>query len=209
MNERTAFIAHTIATDPLPPPPRKMYEYLFAGNGIFLRAQRDGLTACIPHLLTPIQGLPDLHPRISLTGPPITQNIMSTILSEALQAWKHPGGPEEALFHCTYTDHWSLTIPDQIRTYASVHCRNPFTPSSNTCLVEIHSHHEMPAYFSDTDNEDETGFRVFGVLGHFHRKPRILFRVGIYGHFFSIPADTIAELPAGLSDAFADDNLYA
>ncbi len=207
MDHLAGFIAHTIATDPLPPPPRKLYEYVFAGNGIFLRAQRENLTACIPHLLTPIEGLPHLQPRITLNGPPIPMDIMTDILSEAITAWKNPGEPLEALFHCTYTHTWSLTIPEQIRTPTSVRCRNPFAPSSNSCLIEIHSHHEMPAFFSSMDDEDETGFRIYGVIGNLCQTPQILFRIGIYGHFSYIPADTIADLPPGLIDAFAATDL--
>jgi len=32
-------------------------------------------------------------------------------------------------------------------------------------VVEMHSHHAMPAYFSATDDRDETARRVYGVLG--------------------------------------------
>jgi hypothetical protein len=32
-------------------------------------------------------------------------------------------------------------------------------------IVEVHSHHAMRAYFSATDDRDETGRRIYGVLG--------------------------------------------
>src|SRR5256885_8021306 len=32
-------------------------------------------------------------------------------------------------------------------------------------VVEVHSHHAMRAYFSNTDDRDETTRRVYGVLG--------------------------------------------
>ena len=42
----------------------------------------------------------------------------------------------------------------------------------------------MRAYFSDTDNRDETGFRIYGVMGEIFSNPQIRMRVGIYGHFY-------------------------
>jgi len=126
--------------------------------------------------------------------------MMTDLLAHAHTAWNDPSGPKEALFHCGYDTAWSLSIPEQIRTAVSVRCTDPFPPSSANCLVEIHSHHEMPPLFSSTDDQDETGFRIFGVLGHFGHTPQILFRIGIYGHFFYIPADTVTDLPPGLQD---------
>ena len=52
------------------------------------------------------------------------------------------------------------------------------------------------------DNEDETGFRIYGVCGNFHRQPAITFRVGLYGHFYQIPASLIVELPPELKDTY-------
>jgi hypothetical protein len=45
-------------------------------------------------------------------------------------------------------------------------------------VVEIHSHHAMRAYFSSTDDRDETGRRVYGVLGRLDAPtPEIALRV--------------------------------
>ncbi|HMZ56136.1 MAG TPA: hypothetical protein PKL10_15290, partial [Nitrospira sp.] len=55
---------------------------------------------------------------------------------------------------------------------------------------------------SAVDNEDETGFRIYGVCGWLTTRPSITFRVGVYGHFFLIPAHCIAELPPMLQDTY-------
>jgi len=39
------------------------------------------------------------------------------------------------------------------------------TTPVHDAIVEVHSHHAMRAYFSATDARDETGRRVYGVLG--------------------------------------------
>src|SRR5439155_12507382 len=45
-------------------------------------------------------------------------------------------------------------------------------------IVEVHSHHAMRAYFSATDDRDETGRRIYGVLGRLDGpQPEIALRV--------------------------------
>ena len=67
-------------------------------------------------------------------------------------------------------------------------------------VIEIHSHHAMPARFSGTDDADETGFRVYGVIGRLPEQPEIRLRVGVYGYFWEVPASWALELPDGLRD---------
>ena len=200
------FVRHTIATDPLPPSRPALYEYIFAGNGIFLRAQREGLSVLFPVLLYSIAGLPLLTPQLESTVPLIPQHLMAHMLAEAFSAWQTPTGPLESLFHFTFDQTWSLTIPEQLRTAVSVQPTDPADcPSYQRCLVEIHSHHEMRPQFSSMDDEDETGFRIYGVCGSFKKRPSISFRIGLYGHFVPIPASLIAELPPGLHDTYRED----
>jgi Prokaryotic homologs of the JAB domain len=45
-------------------------------------------------------------------------------------------------------------------------------------VVEVHSHHAMRAYFSSTDDQDETARRVYGVIGRLEsERPEIALRV--------------------------------
>lgn len=202
------FVQHTIATDPLPQCPAALYEYVLAGNGIFLRGQREGLSVRFPLLSYPILGIPSLTPQIELTVPRIPQTLIEQMLGEAFDAWQAPSGPLESLFHFTCDETWMLTIPEQIRTAVSVQPADPeHCPSYQSCLVEIHSHHEMRPEFSATDDEDETGFRIYGVCGSFRKRPSISFRVGLYGQFFPTPASLIVELPPDLHDTYREEFL--
>ena len=202
------FVRHTIATEPLPPFRSALFEYVFAGNGIFLRAQREGLGVLFPLLHYPIAGLPILTPQVDPGVPPIPEFLMTAMLAEAFNAWHTPTGPLESLFHFTFDRTWSLTLPEQVRTAVSVQPTDPANcPSYHSCLVEIHSHHEMGPQFSSMDDDDETGFRIYGVCGSFRKRPAISFRIGLYGHFFPIPARLIAELPPGLHDTYREEVL--
>lgn len=197
------FIKTLIATDPLPPPSATLYEQIMAGNGLFLRAQRNQLNVLFPMSDAAHPNCPALTPSITLETPRIPEALIAAMMTEAKAAWRHPAGPLESLFHFTYNHAWQLDIPEQHRQYASVIPAHPSNcPSYNTCLVEIHSHHEMEARFSRADDKDETGFRIYGVCGNFAKDPHITFRVGLYGHYWAIPATLICELPTGLHDTY-------
>jgi hypothetical protein len=78
---------------------------------------------------------------------------------------------------------------------------DPFAGGPST-VIEVHSHHRMGPFFSSTDDaEERAGFRIYAVIGTQPSRPSILVRVGIYGHFYNIPACWAFDLPAGVSDA--------
>ena len=51
-------------------------------------------------------------------------------------------------------------------------------------VAEFHSHGGSRAFFSATDDRDEQGFRIYGVVGRLDAlRPELRLRVGVYGHF--------------------------
>jgi hypothetical protein len=61
----------------------------------------------------------------------------------------------------------------------------------------------MEAKFSPTDDEEETGFRIYAVMGHIYTEPVIRVRVGIYGHMWEIPALTVFDRLGQFKDALS------
>jgi hypothetical protein len=60
----------------------------------------------------------------------------------------------------------------------------------------------MSAFFSDTDDAEENGFRIYSVIGKLKNNYlEIKVRVGLFGYFWNIPADSIFELPYFFTDA--------
>ena len=54
-------------------------------------------------------------------------------------------------------------------------------------VAEFHSHGSSRAFFSKTDDGDEQGFRVYGVVGRLDApEPELSLRVGVYGHFAQV-----------------------
>jgi hypothetical protein len=99
-----------------------------------------------------------------------------------------------------------LIEPDQTRTAASCRPLEQGPGSSHDrALIEIHSHHSMRAEFSRIDDQDEQGFRLYGVIGRLNRQPEIRLRAGLYGYFWEIPAGLAMNLPAGLKCCVAAD----
>ncbi|MCL1489660.1 MAG: Mov34/MPN/PAD-1 family protein [Pseudanabaena sp. Salubria-1] len=205
----TPLIQHIIATNQSLPEiaPTSMYEYVYGSNGTFVRAKRQGLTAIAPVSYYKAKGLRVLSASVQMTYPAVPLLLVEQMLEASRIACDADNKPVEIVFHLYFENgNWQLAIPDQEQTATS--CK-PLDNSANStyskAIIEIHSHHGMRAYFSDTDNRDETGFRIYGVMGEIFSNPQIRMRVGIYGHFYETAATGILELPAQLTDCLVED----
>jgi len=194
---------------PLPPIQAAMYEYIVASNGVFVRGRRTGLSVMLPVMTgpaTPLRGLVLVEPFVQLDHPRVPAELMDEMLDAALAAKDDAQNPVEVLFHLTWDASGSrLQMPPQER---SIMCVKPIghAPSYETAVVEVHSHHGMAARFSSTDDADEVGFRIFGVLGETFTRPTLRVRVGLYGHYWEIPATWVFQLPHRITDAHAKDH---
>ena len=76
-------------------------------------------------------------------------------------------------------DAYRLVVPEQAGTSASL----TYQPPAGV-IAEFHSHGRHRAFFSATDDRDEQGFRIYGVVGRLDSpSPELTLRLGIYGHF--------------------------
>ena len=83
-------------------------------------------------------------------------------------------------------------IPPQAGTGSSLTYQPP--PG---LVAEFHSHGRHRAFFSATDDRDEQGFRVYGVVGCLDApEPELALRVGIYGHFSPLSWSQVFDGPA-------------
>jgi PRTRC genetic system protein A len=201
-----ALIKHIIATKESLPEiaSTSMYEYVYASNGTFVRAKRQGLQAIAPVTYYKAKGLRSLAAAVQMLYAPVPIALVQRMLEASCLACDAQGKPVEIVFHLYFeNENWQLAIPDQEQTATS--CKPLDNKSYGKALIEIHSHHGMKAYFSETDNRDETGFRIYGVLGEIFTNPQIRMRVGIYGHFHEIATAGLLDLPDQLTDCLAED----
>jgi len=198
-------IQHIVANQVLPKiRETSMYEYIYAGNGTFVRAKREGLKAIAPVVFYKAKGLKSISAAVEMAYSPVPSSLVQKMLEASRSVTDIDGNPVEIVFHlCFENDNWQLNIPEQDQTATS--CKPLDNNSYQKALIEIHSHHGMKAYFSPQDNADETGFRIYGVLGEIFTNPQIRMRVGIYGHFYETVATGILELPDQLTDCLAED----
>jgi PRTRC genetic system protein A len=198
---------HIAKTSELPPITAPLYEYIVAGNGVFKRAQRDVMSAMIPVSSGHIRGLATMEPEFIPNFGKVPKAIVNHILDVATEAARQN---LESLFYLNLrAGIWQLEIPKQIQTYSSVAPVEKGAGSPyDRAIIEIHSHHRMSPHFSLNDDKDETGFRIFGVIGHLNPAqdywPMINLRLGVYGDWWALPADRILEMPLRLRDYNSD-----
>jgi PRTRC genetic system protein A len=182
-----------------------LYSYLLAGNGVFLRASRPEMIVQLPIADCEIRGLNSLEPTVIFNLPRVPARYLEIILAHSVIACARERKNVEALFHLIWlegADRWRLDEPEQIADGASVRPTDDSEGSSyQLALIEVHSHHNMDAFFSGTDDADEQGFRIYGVIGNIFTEPKLRVRVGCYGYFYEVPAETIFEMPVGIADA--------
>jgi len=198
------FIDHIIYREgeALPPiSPDNLYEYVIAQNGVFVRSERAGLSAVIPVLSSQdvtLRGLAELNPEVSLAAR-VRLELTEQILELCREAM-----PDECLMWLGWQDgKYSLTVPDQAAERMRVAPSLPFQREGADALIDLHSHNSMAPRFSETDDQDETGFRIFAVVGMLDQQPCITVRVGVFGHFCTIPAEWVFEMPCWLVDYFS------
>lgn len=176
-------------------------EYVLAGNGVFARAMRQGLEVLIPVASCEVRGLPCLEPYVKLDYPKLPGSVLELLFEESRRMCLDAARAVETLFHIYWDAQWFIVRPEQ--EASSTHVRpveSGIGSSHERALLEVHSHHSMPARFSRTDDEDErNGFRVYGVLGRIFDHPTITLRAGCHGYFYEIPAEWIFDLDADLA----------
>lgn len=161
-----------------------LYKYLYAANGVFVTARNDFFETTIPltTIKNPAQfvrGLEVIQPDIILP-----KRVPASLLSRMVFLSRR-AIPNEILFYLFYENNsWNLYIPPQ-RTHPSY--AQPLEDSKYV-PIEVHSHNTMPAFFSSTDNRDENGLRIYGVLGRVDQPVAdFRLRVSIYGHYSVLP----------------------
>jgi PRTRC genetic system protein A len=204
--EPTQLVSYKIiSTLPLPETTSQMYEYLFAGNGVFVRAIRPGLEVVMPveTYNKPIRGLPRIEPQLKFSYPQIPKDILLSIWQHSCLARDEEKELIEILFYLDYRQQmWRLRVPSQIQSRDRVFPTHPY----HQAFVELHSHGSMNAFFSANDNAEENGFRIYAVIGKLDlHHPEILVRIGLFGYFWTIEASQIFELPYFFVDVSLKD----
>lgn len=202
MEREREFIGHRIAKERFEPVESILYEYLLAGNGVILRAQREEFSVSVPLVFREIKGLPTVFVGIKWHKPKVPSRIWDEICKHAQISNSKENFREE--LYLIYWDserhEWQWSTSSRDRTYASTIADDSLPEYSEAC-IEIHTHPERAYQFSTADDRDESGkFRIFGIIADVHDKPKLRFRCGIYDQLIPIPFSWIGHLPRGVVD---------
>jgi PRTRC genetic system protein A len=197
------FVEHKIASADSEAITAVMFEYLMAGNGLFIRAKRREFSVCLPVCHEPIKGLPEVKSEIVWHKPKIPSVIWRQILENA-----RSGSDSIQFREDVYVVFWHEAIGEwrwrnigKERSWARTIADDTLSEYGEAA-IELHTHPNGAIHFSRADDDDESGkFRIFGILTDVHEPlPKIRFRCGVYDYFAQIPADYISEMPFGIID---------
>ncbi len=135
-------------------------------------------------------------PLFTLKTPRIPARLLAETGVYFAQELEKHGGQIEALAWLTWSGRrWALEIPPQEQAAFRV-TSEPITPEDRVGMV-IHSHGNLPAFFSTTDDASEQDGFLYGVVGSLSAESwkgiSLCFRAGYGGCF----------LPLGVSDVCA------
>jgi len=169
----------------LPPIQAAGYEYVVAGNGLFIRAEDSRMEAMVPIASARMRlGLANVEPYARLKVDRISSWALWMIGQDA---WKEV--PKETIYQFTWNGEWKVVMPNQHGWQAGVRFED-----DGQSVVDLHSHANLEAFFSNVDDEDELGLRFYAVIGRLDTEwPEIAVRVGVYGHHLRVPAKTVFD----------------
>ncbi|MCC6177292.1 MAG: hypothetical protein IT305_18485, partial [Chloroflexi bacterium] len=191
-------VEYLVARDGVPFRKGLAFDYVLAGDGVYLAAENDDLQVRVPVGDCNVRGLPPVYPACNLKRGRLPGWIWDAIVWAA-----HAGYLQgrEVLLAVTFDPGvgYRLTVPPQVAGPERV----VYRPTA-MAVLEIHSHGSHAAVFSSIDDHDEQGLRLYGVVGRLGtERPELALRVGAYGHFLSVPWETVF---GGVRASFHDVN---
>lgn len=200
-------VGHLVAREGLPARRGLAYDYILAGDGLFLAADNDLLHVRVPVARCTVRGLPPVYPSCTLTRGRLPVRLwhemvrlargVAALGREVLFVVVHdPAAVDPAAAY-------RFDVPDQVAGSARVTYRPP-APGARVVL-ELHSHHVLPARFSRTDDADEQRLCLYGVIGRLDwPRPEVALRAGAYGHYLPLPWESVFDGAAAERDAVHD-----
>ncbi len=153
------------------------YNYILAANGLFIEAANPSLAARVPVAECEVRGLAPMKAKVALTYGSVPQYFFDLALDTFLAA-----PDKEHYVAVTAAAGYHFYVPVQDRGEASV-----VYEVGDSVVLDIHSHAHMPAFFSpQTDDKDETGLKLYAVVGRLNATPVVKVRIGVYGYFHNL-----------------------
>lgn len=183
----------------LPPiPTGAWFEYVLAGNGLFVRAEREEFEAMVLAAACEVKGLPEISPYLKMKY----GKVPLSCVGAALDSFRNDLPNESLIWFSQQRGIYRSSYPAQVSGIDFVRPLDPFDPEGTLAFMDIHSHGALwPARFSQRDDEDESsGLRLYAVVGNIAGDAEIAARVIIMGHAGQVRPSEIMELPPGVRE---------
>ena len=163
------------------------YDYVLGSGGVYVQSESAHLTARVPVAPCEVRGLAPVAEKVALSHGPIPARLFELGLR-----WFQDDPDTERLFAVRWDGRaYRLVVPPQVGTATSLAYRPPAG-----VVAEFHSHGSSRAFFSATDDRDEQGLRIYGVVGRLDAPlPELSLRVGVYGHFAPVDWPQVFDGP--------------
>lgn len=164
------------------------YTYFMAGNGLWISASNAHVNATIPIADCEVRGLQPRNMFLALKHGLIPQRFWDLALSVFLAS------PEKEKYVGVRWngDEYDLYYPEQDGSRARVKFE-----AGKDVVLEIHSGPHANAHFSGIDDEDEKGFKIYGVVDNsavrYVDALPLRLRVGVYGYYFPVTWTEVFE----------------
>lgn len=167
------------------------------GEGLYVVTGRDGYEYRVEK--TPFGifecRVDGAEPRFYMDAP----KVPGQIFKQVIRFFRKTPTKEAAiqLFYLRESGTYEIYIPKQKGTEHTVrYNRNAKKEEQEILFMDIHSHGSYPAFFSQTDNKDEKGTRLYMVIGSLARDPITYswdLRAGIAGAYQNLKLEDIFE----------------
>ena len=162
--------------------------YVLGSGGIDVQSRSAHLVARVLVGPATVRRLAPVLEKLGLTHGPIPVHLFEVGLR-----WFQETPSTERFFAVRWDGAaYRLVVPEQAGTASSLSYRPPAG-----VVAEFHSHGKTRAFFSGTDDRDEQGFRIYGVVGKLDTPwPELRLRVGVYGHFAPVKWSQVFDGPS-------------
>ncbi len=163
------------------------FDYVLGSGGLYVQSESAHLTARVLAAPCEVRGLAPVAEKVELTHGAIPAGLFEMGLR-----WFLDDPDTERFFAVRWNGAaYRLVVPEQEGTATSL----AYAPPAGV-VAEFHSHGTSRAFFSATDNRDEQGFRIYGVVGRLNKyRPELSLRVGVYGHFATVEWSQVFDGP--------------
>ena len=163
------------------------FDYVLGAGGLYVQSESAHLTARVLVAPCTVRGLAPVAGKVELAHGPIPVRLFEIGL-----LWFEDTPHTERFFAIRWDGAaYRLVVPEQEGTASSL----KYIPPAGV-VAEFHSHGSSRAFFSTTDDKDEQGFRIYGVVGRLNKyRPELSLRVGVYGHFAAVEWSQVFDGP--------------